>query len=168
MVRGMPRIEHPEQLCDACLAGKQRRAPFPQVAKFRATMPLQLVYGDLCGPISPVTQGGRRYFLVLVDDHSRMMWLTLLCTKDEAAEAIRRFTAAAEMESGQRLRILRTDQGGEFTSTKFAAYWADRGTGCHLTAPYSPQQNGVVERRNQTIIGMARSMLKAMGVPASF
>jgi hypothetical protein len=111
MVRGLPRIEHLEQLCDACLARKQRRAPFPQVAKFRATTPLQLVHGDLCGPISPATQGGRRYFLLLVDDHSRMMWLTLLRTKDEAAEAIRRFTAAAEMESGQRLRVLRTDRG---------------------------------------------------------
>jgi hypothetical protein len=81
----MPRVEHPEQLCDACQAGKQRRAPFPQVAKFRATTPLQLVHGDLCGPISPETQGGRCYFLLLVDDHNRMMWLTLLRTKDEAA-----------------------------------------------------------------------------------
>jgi hypothetical protein len=97
-----------------------------------------------------------------------MMWVTLLRMKDEAAEAIRRFTAGTEMESGQRLRTLRTDRGGEFTSAEFAAYCAKRGTGRHLTAPYSPQQNGVVERRNQTIIGMARSMLKGMGVPASF
>jgi hypothetical protein len=89
MVRDMPRIEHPEQLCDVCLAGKQRRATFPQVARFRAMMPLWLVHGDLCSPISPVTQGGQQYFLLLVEDHSRLMWLTLLCTKDEAAEAIR-------------------------------------------------------------------------------
>jgi hypothetical protein len=58
MVHGMPRITHPEQLYDACLPGKQRRMPFPQVAKFRATTPLQLVHGDLCGPISSATQGG--------------------------------------------------------------------------------------------------------------
>jgi transposase InsO family protein len=135
----MPRITHPEQLYDACLAGKQRMAPFLQVAKFRATVPLQLVHDDLCGPISLVTQGGRCYLLLPVDDHIRTMWLTLLCTKDEAAEAIRRFTAGVEMESGQRLRTLRTDRGGEFTSTEFAPYCADRGTGCHLTAPYSPQ-----------------------------
>jgi hypothetical protein len=101
-------------------------------------MPLQLVHGDLCGSISPVTQGGQQYFLLLVEDHSRLMWLTLLCTKDEAAEAIRRFMVAAEMESGQRLCMLQTDRGGEFTSTEFAAYYADRGTGHHLTAPYSP------------------------------
>jgi transposase InsO family protein len=143
-------------------------APFLQVAKFRATVPLQLVHNDLCGPISLATQGGRCYLLLPIDDHIRTMWLTLLRTKDEAAEAIRRFTAGVEMESGQRLRTLRTDRGGEFTSTEFAPYCADRGTGRHLTAPYSPQKNGVVERRNQTIISMARSMLKAMGVLASF
>uniref|UniRef100_A0ACD5WTY3 Uncharacterized protein n=1 Tax=Avena sativa TaxID=4498 RepID=A0ACD5WTY3_AVESA len=114
------------------------------------------------------SQGGKRYFLLLVDDHSRFMWITLLHSKDEAAEALRRFTAAAEMESGERLRTLRTDRGGEFTSKDFSEFCADRGTARHLTAPYSPQQNGVVERRNQTVVGMARSMLKAMAVPARF
>jgi hypothetical protein len=72
------------------------------------------------------------------------------------------------MESGRRLRTLRTDRGGEFTSKDFAAFCAERGTARHLTAPYSPQQNRVVERRNHTVVGMARSMLKGMGVPGRF
>jgi hypothetical protein len=79
-----------------------------------------------------------------------------------------RFTAAAERECGHPLRTFRTDRGGEFTSTALGSYFADLGVQRHLTAPYSPQQNGVVERRNQTVVGMARSMLKAKRVPLRF
>lgn len=96
------------------------------------------------------------------------MWLTLLTTKDQAATAIKQFKAGAEVETGRKLRLLRTDRGGEFTVATFPAYCADEGVGRQLTAPYSPQQNGVVERRNQTIIATARSMMKAMVVPARF
>ena len=96
------------------------------------------------------------------------MWIILLRTKDEAAAAIRRFQAGAEMESRHTLRVFRTDRGGEFTATEFADWCADHGIKRHLTAPYSPQQNGVVERRNQTVVGTARCMLKGMGMPARF
>ena len=61
----------------------------------------------------------------------------------------------AEAKSDKKLRVLRTDRGSEFTSVGFAAYCMDQGVGQHHTAPYSPQQNGVVERRNQTVVGMA-------------
>jgi transposase InsO family protein len=155
MVRGLPPISHVVQLCDGCLVGKQRRASFLQQAKRRATGLLDLVHGDLCGPITPATPAGRRYFLLLVDDLSRFMWLTLLTTKDQAATAIKRFKAGAEVEIGSKLRLLRTDRGGEFTVATFAEYCADEGIGRQLTAPYSPQQNGVVERRNQTIVSTA-------------
>jgi hypothetical protein len=73
LIHGMPQIDHADQICDACLAGKQRRASFPQVTKFRATERLELVHADLCGPISPPTPGGKRYFLLMVDDFSRFM-----------------------------------------------------------------------------------------------
>jgi transposase InsO family protein len=62
-----------------------------------------------------------------------------------------------EAKTGKKLKVLRTDRGGEFTSVEFAQYYAGEGVGRHLTAPFSPQQNGVVERRNQTIMGMAMS-----------
>ena len=75
---------------------------------------LELVHGDLCGPITPATCGGRWYFLLLMDDCSRYMWLQLLTSKDKA-----------EAESGKKLRVLRTDRGGEFTSVEFAAYCVD-------------------------------------------
>ena len=106
---------------------------------------LELIHGDLCGPIMPATCGGRWYFLLLVNDCSRYMWLQLVTSKDKAAVAIKKFKTRAEAESGKKLLVLRTDRGGEFTSVEFVAYCADQGVGQHHTAPYSPQQNGVVE-----------------------
>nr|AAP44677.1 putative gag-pol polyprotein [Oryza sativa Japonica Group] len=147
MVRGLPRIEHVEQLCDGCIISKHRRSPFPTRAVYRATDRLDLVHGDLCGPISPATPGGKSYFLLLVDDHSRYMWLVLLARKGDAVKAIMHFQASAEAESDRKLH---------------------HGVGRHFSAPYSPQQNGVVERRNQTILATACSLLKAKGMPARF
>jgi len=81
MVRGLPLIKHAGELCDSCLAGKQRRLSFPKKVSYRAGDTLELVHGDLCGPITPATHGGRRYFLLLVDYCSRFMWLYLLASK---------------------------------------------------------------------------------------
>ena len=90
-----------------------------------------------------------------MDDCSHYMWLQLLTSKDEATVAIKKLKTRAEAESGKKLRVLRTDRGGEFTSVEFATYYADQGMGQHHTMPYSPQQNGMVERWNQTVVGMA-------------
>ncbi|CAO2168313.1 unnamed protein product [Urochloa humidicola] len=168
MVRGLPAIEQVDQLCDACLVGKQRRNSFPAVAQYRAERTLELVHGDLCGAITLETPSGGKYFLLLVDDKSRFMWLKVLARKDQAAAAIREFQARAEAESGLKLGALRTDRAGEFTSIEFTEYCAGEGVRRQLTAPYSPQQNGVVERRNGTVVAIARSMLKAKGLPGWF
>jgi transposase InsO family protein len=168
MVRGLPCLDHVEQLYDVCVLTKQRRLPFPQRASFRAKERLELVHGDLCGPVTPATPGGRRYFLLLVDDLSCYMWVMVLGSKGEAADAIRRAQAAAVVECGRKLRVLRTDNGGEFTAAEFTSYYADKGIQRHYSAPYSSQQNGVVERRNQTVVGMARALLKQRGMPAVF
>ena len=122
----------------------------------------------MCGPITSETPSGNKYFFLLVDDRSRFMWLTALPSKDQAAAAIREFQARAEGESGLKLGALRTDRGGEFTSIEFAEHWAAEGVRRQLTATYSPQQNGVVERRNGTVVAAARSMLKAKGLPGWF
>jgi hypothetical protein len=78
MVRGLPMIEQVDQLCEACLIGKQRRTAFPDQAQWRAERALELVHGDLCGPVTPATPSGNTYFLLLVDDRSPYMWLVLL------------------------------------------------------------------------------------------
>jgi len=135
MVRGMPVIKHAEQVCDTCVTTKLRRKPFPQQAQYRAQAPLDLVHGDLCGPVTPATPGGRRYFLLMVDDATRFMWAVLLPTKDAAADAVKRVKAEAEKETGRELKVLRTDNGGEFTVGELAQYFAAEGVKRHYSAP---------------------------------
>lgn len=115
-----------------------------------------------------MTPGGRRYFLLLVDDTSRLMWVILLPSKDATAHAIKQVQATAEKESGHKLRVLRTSNGSEFTVMEFAAYCADEGIQCHFSAPYSPQQNEMVERQNQAMVAMDWSLLKQRRMPAKY
>jgi hypothetical protein len=141
---------------------------FPHTAQRRATKVLELVHGDLCGPITPVTPSGKRYFLLLVDDHNRYMWVALLATKDEALAAIHQIQAVAERKSSKQLRAPRNDGGGGFTAAHFHEYFAELGVRQELTASYTPQQNGVIERRNQMVVETTRSMLKAKNLPGIF
>jgi hypothetical protein len=127
MVKGLPAIDHIEHVCEDCVLVKQKRTPFPQTAKYRAQEELELVHGDLCGPISPSTPAGNVYFLLLVDDMSRYMWLTLLRSKANAPAAIMAFQARVEREPGKKLKALHTDNGGEFTSVQFGEYCAGEG-----------------------------------------
>jgi transposase InsO family protein len=156
-----------EQICEACLAGKHKRVPFPQAASQRATRSLELMHEDLCGPISPATPSGNKFFLLLVDDFSRYMWVSLLGSKDSAATAIKHFQAA-ERKNGNLLGALRTDRGGEFIATQFKEYCAELGVAREMTSPYTPQQNRVVERRNQTVMATTRCMMKAKKLPSMF
>jgi hypothetical protein len=89
VVRGLLSLDHMEQFCDVCVLMKQMRLPFPQQSSFWAKERLKLVHGDLCGPVTRAIPGGRRYFLLLVDDLSRYMWVVVLDSKGEAADAIR-------------------------------------------------------------------------------
>ena len=138
MVRGMLVIKHVEQLCDTCVTTKQCRRPFPQQTEYHAQEQLELVHGDLCGPVTPTTPGGRRYFLLLVDYASRFMWDVLLPSKDAAAGAIKHVQAAAEKENGRKLWVLRTGNGGKFTVAEFADYCAGEGIRRHFSSPHSP------------------------------
>jgi hypothetical protein len=83
-------------------------------------------------------------------------------------DAIRLAQAAADAECGRKLRVLHTDNGGEFTAVEFTSYCVDEGVQRHYSAPYNPQQNGVVEQRNQTVVGMARALFKQRGMPVVF
>lgn len=121
MVHSLPKLDHPTQLCEGCLATKQARLSFPVQAICRAEHPLQLVHTDLCGPIAPHTLAGNKYFFLLVDDYSRMMWVYMLKSKDQALGAFKKFKALAKNETEKKLKILVTDHGGEFTSWEFEA-----------------------------------------------
>ncbi|KAG7538693.1 Zinc finger CCHC-type superfamily [Arabidopsis suecica] len=165
LVQGIPQVSFEKEICGSCLLGKQTRQAFPKATLFRATEILELVHGDLCGPITPSTTAGNRYIFVLIDDHSRYMWTVLLKEKSEAFEKFKRFKSLVEKESGMSIKTFRTDRGGEFMSQDFKDFCQESGIKRHLTAPYTPQQNGVVERRNRTLMEMTRSIMKHMHVP---
>jgi hypothetical protein len=127
MVRGLPEVEHVDQVCSNCLIGKQRWTPFPHQAEYRVEEPMELVHGDLCGPIAPVTPTESRNFILLIDDCSRYMWLRTLRSMDQATDMIKLYQQVAEAETGRKLWVFWTDRGGEFTSTEFAEHCVEHG-----------------------------------------
>ena len=168
MVNGLPMMEQKDQVCEGCILGKQHIDSFPVGRSWRAKAPLELVHSDICGPMQTPSIGKCRYFITFIDDFSRRTWVFFLKEKSEAFNFFKQFKAIAEKQSGYFLKVLRTDRGGEFTSHEFQDFCKENGIKRQLTASYTPQQNGVAERKNRTIVEMARSMMKAKSLPNSF
>ena len=168
MVTGMPLIECPDRPCEGCLVGKQHRESFPVGKARRAKQLLELVHTDICGPIEVESVGQKRYMLIFVDDFTRKTWVYFLREKSEAFAKFKEFKVYVEKHSGFNLKTLRSDRGGEFTSNEFDKFCKIHGVKRQLTASYTPQQNGIAERKNRTIFEMARSMLKAKNLPKNF
>lgn len=124
---------------------KQTRKPFPSQANFSAKYVLELVHRDTCGPFTPPTSAGNKYFFLLVDDCRHYMWVYLLRTKDKAFEVFKKFNKLVENGSEHKIKVFKNDHGGELCSNIFKSYCEEAGIQRHYTAPYSPQQNGVVE-----------------------
>ncbi|KAI5312293.1 hypothetical protein L3X38_041466 [Prunus dulcis] len=109
-----------------------------------------------------------RYFLLFIDDCTRMAWVCFLINKSNALECFKKFKAMTELQSGHKVKSLRSDGGGEFMSNEFHEYCSEGGIQRQLTVAHSPQQNGVAERKNRTVIEMAKSMLHEKGLPYEF
>lgn len=124
-----------------------------------------LVHADLCGPMSIESSSGSRYFLLFTDDYSRMSWVYFLKLKSNAFDHFMKFKALVEKENGCCIKVLRTDRGGEFISEEFNTFCEINGIRRKLSSPRIPQQNGVAERKNRTVVEMARSMMTATDIP---
>ncbi|KAL4387339.1 hypothetical protein GQ457_09G012280 [Hibiscus cannabinus] len=160
MVNGLPEINPPNQLCEACIKGKQHRQSFEVGKSWRARRPLEIVHTDIAGPFDIPSLGGNRYYLTFIDDYSRKCWVYVLKEKSEALAKFKEFKAMAEKQSDQFIKILRSDRGSEYTKNLFEGFCKEHGIIHQLTVRYTPQQNGVAERKNRTILDMARSMVK--------
>jgi hypothetical protein len=167
-MHGLPKIGQVGQLCDAYQAGKQRCTSFLMKVKYRAERCVELVHGDLCGPISPTTPRDNKYFLLFVNDLNKYMWVATIPSKDHVVVVIKDIQARTEGESGLKLKALRTDRGGEFTTTEFVDYCAAEGMHHQHTMSYNSQQNGIIEHQNGMMVATARSLLKAKGLPGWF
>lgn len=123
---------------------------------------------DICGPMHIESMGENKFFLLLVDDYTHMTWIFFLMSKGEAYEKFQIFQAMVERESVKKIKILRSDRGGEFLSREFSEYCDKAGIQCELTPLYMPQHNDMVERKNRTVTEKTRCLLKCSGLPASF
>ena len=163
--------------CVGCMFGKAHRLPFPAQATHRATRPLQLVHSDICGPIEVTHELVNNkqlkikwYILTFVDDYSRWLWIAII--NDKSGKTVMsqfiKYKVWAERYTGFSVQALRTDGGGEYVNDDLKTYLQTMGIERHLTAAYTPQQNGVAERINRTLMEAARSMLHAANLPSSF
>lgn len=148
MVKGLPEFQAHTKVCEECLVGKQQRDPFPKKSVWRASQILQLLHADICGPINPIPNNKKRYLISFIDDYSRKTWVYYLVEKSEAFNIFKSFKAMVEKETSLSIRNLRTDRGGEFISLEFTAFCNMNGIQRQLTVAYSPQQNGIAERKN--------------------
>ena len=123
---------------------------------------------DLFGPIAYISIGGNKYVLVIVDDFSRFTWVFFLEDNSEAQGIVKKFIRRAQNEYELKIKHVRSDNGSEFRNTNVEEFLDEEGIKHEFSAPYTPQQNGIVERKNRTLIETARTMLDEYKIPDSF
>ena len=141
----IPKLQAKTDFCEHCRYGKQTRSPH-SLHYETVRQPLELVHTDICGPMPERSLGGSRYFITFVDDCTRKVWAYSIKSKDEALEVFTRWISEVENRSGHRVKTLRSDNGGEYTSRAFKQYLSGKGIRHQKTVPYTPMQNGVAER----------------------
>ncbi|CAL2228454.1 unnamed protein product [Prunus armeniaca] len=149
----------------SCQLVKQHINVFPKNQAQRASIPLELVHIDLCGPMRTESVVGNKYFMLIIDDCTRMIWVYFLRNKSKAFNCFKKFKSMTELQSRHKVKCLRSDRGGEFLSYEFVQFCEDHGIQRQLTMAYTPQQNGVVERKNITVVEMAKVMLHEKEIP---
>ena len=160
LVEGLPRFRYAkDHLCPACEQGKSKRAHFASKQEPSTDHVLQLLHMDLCGPMRVQTINGKRYILVIVDDFSKWTWVYFLRTKDQAPSMIVTFLTKIQVQLRNTVRIVRSDNGTEFKNQTLRDYFEKVGIVHQTSIARTPEQNGVVERRNRTLVEAARTML---------
>lgn len=146
---------------DGCSRGKMTNSPFRHTSgsAVKTSQPLEIFHTDLMGPMNPKSKGGALYVLTCIDDYSRFVYVYLLAAKPQVLERFQDFCVMVETQTDCKIKCIRSDNGGEFTSYRFNKYCINHGIIHQTSVPYTPQQNGMAERMNRTLAGMARSMM---------
>ena len=157
-----------KQDCEACIKGKMTRKPFPKLGNNQERDVLELIHSDVCGPMPIKSLAGSMYFVTFIDDRSRFTAIYFLKKKSEVFQKFKNNIAWAENLTGKRVKILRSDNGGEYVSDEFQQFCNEHGIQRQFTIARTPEQNGVSERMNRTIMEAARSMLFHSKMPQRF
>nr|KAJ0188771.1 hypothetical protein LSAT_V11C900489000 [Lactuca sativa] len=155
-------------MCSACEQGKQTKSSFKPKSCSSISVPLHLLHMDLFGPIPVRSLGGNKYTLVFVDEFTRFTWVVFLKKKSHAAQEIISLIRKNETLTGLKVKQLRSDHGTEFRNSTLEEFCDHKGIGRNFSAPRTPQQNGVAERRNRTLIEAGRTLMIHAGLPMSF
>lgn len=153
--------------CETCIRGKMTRAPFPNTSD-RSTDILEIIHSDVCGPMRVESNGRARYFITFIDDCTRWCEIKMLKKKSEALDAFKEFKNYVETQTERKIKCLQSDNGTEYLNKGFDEYLSESGIGRRLTVTHTPEQNGVAERKNRTLVEMARCLLIQSGLPSSF
>jgi transposase InsO family protein len=157
-----------DRICSTCQAGKQVGVHHPHKNIMTTDRPFELLHMDLFGPIAYISIGGSKYCLDIVDDYSRFIWVFFLQEKSQTQETLKRFLRQTQNEFGLRIKKIRSDNGTEFKNSQIEGFLEEEGINHEFSSPYTPQQNGVVERKNITLLDMARTMLDEYKTPDRF
>jgi hypothetical protein len=165
--KGMSNFSLDFDFCEHCLHGKMNRVRFPSGAT-RAEEILQLVHSDVFGPVSVPSLGKYVYYVSFIDDFSRKTWIYFLKKKFEVFDRFKEFKALVENQIEKRIKVLRIDNGREFCENEFEEFCKKCSIERQKTTPYTPQQNGVVERMNKMLMEKERRMLSGVGLGQEF
>lgn len=144
-------------VCEPCCEGKQCRLPFKRGSRAQAI--LELVHTDVCGPMENASIGGAKYFVTFIDDFSRKVYVYIIKSKSDVFEKFKIFKSLVENQTGKRIKAIRSDNGTEFFNEAFTNLFNKCGIIHQKTNPYTPEQNGLAERMNRTIVEKAKCML---------
>jgi hypothetical protein len=138
MVEGLPKFKVDENICTSSCVCKQHINPIPIISSWRAKDRLELIHSDIYEPITPASYSGKRYILSFIDDFNMKAWIYLLVQKSEAFECLKEFKAKVELETGNAIKALKTDRGGEFISESFNMFCRSNGIRRQLTTSFTP------------------------------
>nr|GEV49154.1 hypothetical protein [Tanacetum cinerariifolium] len=155
-----------DDACKSCLLGKMTKSPFVGTCE-RCEGLLELVYMDVCGTFQSATKDRKRYYVTFIDDFSRYGCVYLIKHKSNTFEVFKKYQNKVENQLGRKIKVLRSDRGGEYLSIEFFDHLKNYGIVSQLTPSKTPQLNGVVERRNRTMLNMVRSMMCRATLPIS-
>nr|GEY23047.1 putative ribonuclease H-like domain-containing protein [Tanacetum cinerariifolium] len=160
LVRGLPKLKfEKDHLSSTCAIGKSTKKTHKSKSEDTNQEKLYLLHMDLYGPMRVESVNGKKYILVIVDDYSRFTWVKFLRSKDETLDFIIKFLKMIQVRLKVPVRRIRTDNGTEFVNQTLHDYYEEVGISHETSIARFPQQNGVVERRNHTLIEAARTML---------
>jgi transposase InsO family protein len=165
MLTGLPQIQiDHDSVCRGCALGKNVKGSFSR-SESRSKGILDLIHTDVCGSTTVASLNEYLYYVLFIDDHSQKTWTYFLKTKDGVLARFQYFRAQVENLTERKIKVLRSDNGGEYTSKDFSDFCIETGIKREYIVPYNPQQNGVAERKNKSIFKATKAMIHDHNLP---